>query len=207
MTRLLLLAAALLLISTGAAHAQTPRQLVAFYEATELRGAGADGDSVVPLTCALDCQTPMVATLAVGPIELKAGDLVDVRLRHEFTNSNTAQGAWTVLRCCDALRVQSEHWGLWLMAAAGVLRGPAVDPAAGWWVMNPLAENFDNYVHHKIVDRSSYSLITKDATQYFYTRVYFASSAGYTLPGATVRVEGGAYARLQVAVFREASGG
>lgn len=219
-------AAALLSGRAGAqAPAAAPRGMVALLEDTTL-GVG-EWHELRP--AAIDYRTDHIGALRVGPVDLKAGDVLDVRLHHQFDAEMPARGAWTVpttgiarreghdwytrphgrrlrrrkVAVTSAVaggRVQSEHWSLWVMEATSVrLSDGAVALAQH-------EENWDWNIHHKSVDRAGYYVVRRDCSGcYVSDRVYFAASSAYVMadPAARrVQINGGQYPRLSVAVFR-----
>lgn len=145
--------------------------------------------------------TPQIVTHAVGPIDLRAGDLVLLTAHEEFTNPNA--------RAADPYRVAgspSEHWSLWVMAALGVQRGTSIDPSLGTWVRSQNAQNWNGQIHHQTVDVTEWDVVPYDMpAAYYYTVCYFASSPAYRLPGAQVIIEASQYGGLTAAVFRSGS--
>lgn len=183
------------------------KELVDLHESQALRGASADGDIHVPLNyqSARDrYRTDDIAPVAVGPINLKAGDIVDLRLMMQYANDNSqAKGAWTVMQCCSYVSVKSEHWSLYAMGASGIRINDRLSWDNSDWAMPQHEQNFDNYQHYMTVDRSAYYRVTRDRPNaYFFPRTYFISSAGYTIPGSSMRVVGDGYTKLQVAIYR-----
>lgn len=144
--------------------------------------------------------TPIVNALAVGPIDLYAGDVIQAHLHHELDNENDGAGFWTING------VKSEHWFLWAMASTAVRVGQAVNPNAGAYVVPPQETNWDWLIHHLGVSRSDLYVVPADMPgAYVYDRVYFKSGMAYTRPEAQYRriqINRAPYARLSVAVFR-----
>lgn len=143
-------------------------------------------------------RTATLATLAVGPIALQAGDIIDARLDHEFDSEAPGAGYWTING------QQSEHWTRWTMASTAVRVGPAVDPNAGAYVIQPKETNWDWYIHHLAISRSGlYKVPAAIPAAYIYDRVYFKSGMSYTNPAyRDVQINGAPYPLLQVALYR-----
>lgn len=204
---LALLAAVLsLVLLVGGTTAQTgplPRVMVDFDDSTTLRVgewhelARWPREVTQPQT---SWRTDKLATLAVGPFNLKAGDVLDIRLHHEFDNEMDGAGYWTI----DG--VKSEHWSLWTMEATSVLVGSSIGSSAGAVAVPQQEENWDWFVHHKAVNRSGFYEVPADCTScYVYDRVYFVSGMSYTRPEVEfrqVQINPAPYAKLSVATFR-----
>jgi hypothetical protein len=198
-TRLAIATMLALLASAGAAHAQG-RTMVEFAETSTLRVPQwhtlerDPADTALPQTA---WRTATLATLVVGPIMLRAGDVIDVRLQHEFDTEAPGAGFWTING------VQSEHWTRWTMASTQVRIGASVQTSGGIVVIPAQEQNWDWLIHHLGVNRSGYHLVRSACLCYVYDRVYFKSGMSYTDPAhRLVQVNGGQYPRLQVAVYR-----
>jgi hypothetical protein len=195
-------------LSAGAARADDaytpshPLGIADYREDTTLAGADANGVLVTSFApTGADWRTPMIYPLYIGPIDVKAGDLLDVRLDQQYINPNSnANGWWGVNRCCDGAWVKSEHWTLWAMGADGVM---AVDGAQNFvaWVLPQREENFDNFRHYMDVERAGFYRVTRDQTIYLRSRTYFVASNGYIAPPASMQMRN-SYSRLQAVVYR-----
>src|SRR6266540_2031121 len=101
-------------------------------------------DSAQPQT---QWRTDTLTTLQVGPVDLLAGDVLDVRLEHEFDAEMDGASAYTVGG------QQSEHWYLWIMGSTSarlrVSSGVYIDG-----VLPPKEQNWDWLIHHLAVCRS-----------------------------------------------------
>lgn len=144
------------------------------------------------------------ATMALSLGDLTAGDVIDVRLDHEFSTAISGAGYWTVNG------VQSEHWSCWVMASTAVLFGteaqlgsPGVElVGGGTYVIPPQETNWDWYIHHLGISRSQmYRVATDFPNAYLWSRVYFKSGAVYTpSTGGQITVHGTPYPALTAEV-------
>lgn len=148
----------------------TPKRLVGFYESTA--NVGPDQLPLTPRNGSTTLSESFIVR-TVGPIQIQAGDCIDIRTREQFTTDNWANGWWTVNG------VQSEHWtlyvGVYLTISyssgppAGANPGVLLRPAAG--------ETWDGFRHHwhwNGVERECFSGPVSDL--YLYTTAWFASS-------------------------------
>jgi hypothetical protein len=176
-------------------------ELVAVHQTQALHGQDATGDARLPLqweAAKNRYRTPIVSALELGPIALKAGDVIDIRLSMQYANDNsTAKGAWTVNG------QQSEHWSLWAMGASGVRINDKLTFDNSDWAMPQHDQNFDNYMHYQMVDRAAYYVMDRDRpTAFFLSRTYFVASAGYATAGQPMRIVGDGYSKMQIGIYR-----
>ena len=149
-------------------------------------------------------ESPAVSALAVGPFDLLAGDLLDVRLTHELDNENPGNPAYYMHGL--------QHERGWAMASTGARIGTSVNPNAGSWVIPPQEQNWDWLVHHLGINRSAHYVVPSNLPgAYVYDRLYFkggvyiGSYAPATPPPPEARrcqINSGLYPKLTVAVFR-----
>lgn len=136
----------------------------------------------------------------------QTGDIVHLVYETMVTNQshNPAKGEWRVWDNYGRW-IQSEHWGLWIMAATTVFR----QDGAGHLVqaLRQLDENWDTYIHHKVFSRSVYYAVPAGAFRFCAT-FYLRASGSYVVPFGNgscceVAMHGNGHSRLQVALFRE----
>jgi hypothetical protein len=188
-----------LLASAGTAQAQG-RTMVESAETNTLRVGEwhtMNRDPADPALPQVGWRSANLVTMAIGPIQLRAGDRLDVRLMHEFDSEAPGAGFWTING------IQSEHWSRWTMASTAVFMRSAISAAGGTSVIPGQEQNWDWYIHHLGINRSAYHFVKADCLCYIYDRVYFKSGMSYTNPAyRDVQINGGQYPRLQVAVYR-----
>lgn len=167
----------LLLLLVPPAHAgefASAKQLVGFYDSEASVGL-----SQMPLAPKPGSTTATGRFLVrqVGPIDVGAGDCLDVRAREQFSNSNSANGWWTIGG------VQSEHWFLWVGSNIGIrytTGGPPANPDSGTVYRRETGENWDWLIHHWQWDASEMQCFSSAADDlYLFTTVWWVSSASY----------------------------
>lgn len=151
-----------------------------------------------------DWRSTVLAPVALGIGNVAVGDIIDVRMDHEFSTAIPGAGAYIVNG------QQSEHWYCWVMASTSVYLGTRAQ-LGGWGVpfggggsviVPPQETNWDNLIHHLGVSRSGLWEVTSPITDAcVWTRVYFVSGASYTPPsGGSVTVHSAPYVLLTARV-------
>ncbi len=137
----------------------------------------------------------------LGPLDLRAGDLVLVTAYEQLDNENyEAKGPWKVPT--PQGWQTSEHWSLWVGHEFDIRRGPGpihknTDPRVG----AAAGRNWDGYVHHEPVELARWDFVKGDFPgTFYYTTVWFTTSADQRNEGAEVIVRD--RGQLTVAIFR-----
>jgi hypothetical protein len=104
----IVLSLALLVGGTTAQTGPTPKQLADFAETNTLlvpewHELAAWPRGTTPGSGQDSWRTDTLTPLQVGPVDLEAGDILDVRLEHEFDAEMPGAGAWTVPTACEAV--------------------------------------------------------------------------------------------------------
>lgn len=168
-----------------------------YAEGSTVLGASSDGNQhqVLSYNAPTDdwrsTRTAFVTTST--PLDVAAGDLLEIKLNAQFSNPNSsANGWWGVSSCCSGAWVQSEHWSLWTMEGNRVEMSGTQGAIGGVQVIPQMEQNFDNWMHYKDVSRSYfYKAPSAAAAQYFTASVYYVASKNYAQTGAYDMVLGG----------------
>lgn len=153
-------------------------------------------------------RTDVLTTLQVGPVDLLADDVLDVRLEHEFDAERQDGGPLPGASAYTVGGQQSEHWFLYVMASTSA-RLRAGGQVVATDVLRTKETNWDNLIHHLAVCRAGFWRVPQDfPAALVQDRVYFKSGLSYTMPEAEnrqVQINSGVYPKLSVAVFRAAA--
>lgn len=169
--------AMLFLVPTVSLAAQfvTPKKLAGFYESTD--NVGPNELSLRPRGGSTTFSEDFIVR-RVGPIQIQAGDCLDIRTREQFTTDNDADGWWTIGG------LKSEHWSLYVAIYTGIWYSSGLpgsgNPGIG---LRPEAgETWDRFRHHwhwNGVERECFSEPVTD--MYLYTNVRFSSSSAWRI--------------------------
>lgn len=177
---------------------------------------------VIPLTQAAGVQgnqmTGWYTIRRVGPLEVNAGDEVDLRAYEQIDNESTGRPGdpWVVevvknVRLEKTIKRQrvgkvvfdlplykakvdkasidlDPRRTLPVMIELGVWRSPAESVRLEHIVIRNQGENADNMIHHWTWARADTDLVPYHVRAYYETRVRFAWSAAYWYPGAKMEI-------------------